>query len=69
MAPQWFIRLLDYKDEFLKRSEQLQWYPDYMKVRLDDWVNGLKYDWNIYSDSWRTFSDLVLQRLWHSRGS
>ena len=47
MAPQWFIRLLDYKDEFLKRSEQLQWYPDYMKVRLDDWINGLKYDWNI----------------------
>ncbi len=47
MAPQWFIRLLDFKDAFLKRSAELQWYPDYMKVRLDDWVNGLKYDWNI----------------------
>ena len=47
MAPQWFIRLLDHKDEFLKRSGQLQWYPDYMKVQLDDWVNSLKYDWNI----------------------
>ncbi|MBT5497802.1 MAG: class I tRNA ligase family protein, partial [Alphaproteobacteria bacterium] len=47
MAPQWFIRLLEYKDEFLKRSEQLNWFPDHMKVRLDDWVNGLKYDWNI----------------------
>ncbi len=47
MAPQWFIRVLDYKDEFLKRSEQLNWFPEHMKVRLDDWVNGLKYDWNI----------------------
>lgn len=47
MAPQWFIRLLDRKDEFLRRSAELRWFPDYMKVRLDDWINGLKYDWNI----------------------
>lgn len=47
MVPQWFIRLLDYKEAFLKRSAELQWYPAHMKVRLDDWINGLKYDWNI----------------------
>jgi valyl-tRNA synthetase len=47
MVPQWFIRLLDHKEEFLKRSEELTWHPAHMKVRLDDWIKGLKYDWNI----------------------
>lgn len=47
MTPQWFIKMLDQKEEFLKRSDELGWFPDFMKVRLADWVNGLKYDWNI----------------------
>ncbi len=47
MAPQWFIRLLDNREKFLKRAEELEWHPDYMKVRLINWINGLKYDWNI----------------------
>ena len=47
MAPQWFIRVLDMKDELLARSAQLNWHPDWMKVRLDHWIEGLKYDWNI----------------------
>ena len=47
MSPQWFIRVLDFKDEFLRRGEELNWYPDHMKVRLEDWVNGLKWDWCI----------------------
>ena len=47
MAPQWFIRVLDMKDELLERSGQLNWHPPHMKVRLDHWIEGLKYDWNI----------------------
>ncbi|MBX2810239.1 MAG: valine--tRNA ligase [Myxococcales bacterium] len=47
MAPQWFIRVLDIKEELLMRSTELQWHPAEMKVRLDQWVSGLKYDWNI----------------------
>lgn len=47
MEPQWFINVLDHKDEFLKRAEELDWFPDWMKVRLDHWIDGLKYDWNI----------------------
>ena len=47
MAPQWFIKMLDLKAEFLKRSEELRWFPDWMKTRLDQWIEGLKYDWNI----------------------
>lgn len=44
---QWFIKYLDLKKEFLKRSDQLQWYPPYMKKRLDNWIKGLKWDWCI----------------------
>ena len=47
MAPQWFIRLLEFKDEFLRRSAELDWRPAHMKVRLDQWIEGLRYDWNI----------------------
>ena len=46
-SPQWFIRVLDFKDEFIKRGEQISWYPDFMKIRFDDWVAGLKWDWCI----------------------
>ena len=31
----------------MKRAEELNWFPDYMKVRLEHWIEGLKYDWNI----------------------
>ncbi len=47
MAPQWFIKLLDNKEKFLARAEELNWHPAHMKVRLINWINGLKYDWNV----------------------
>jgi valyl-tRNA synthetase len=46
-AQQWFVKYLDLKDEFVIKSEQSQWIPKYMKKRLDNWINGLKWDWNI----------------------
>jgi valyl-tRNA synthetase len=47
MVPQWFVRVLDLKDEMRQRSSELRWFPAWMKVRLDDWIEGLKFDWNI----------------------
>ena len=47
MRPHWFVRVLDLTDELLARSAELAWHPEYMKVRLDHWIEGLKYDWNI----------------------
>ncbi|MCA9773214.1 MAG: valine--tRNA ligase, partial [Myxococcales bacterium] len=46
-APQWFIRVLDFKKELLARGEELAWRPEMMKVRYRDWVDGLKWDWCI----------------------
>ncbi|MFL6206409.1 MAG: valine--tRNA ligase [Acidimicrobiales bacterium] len=43
---QWFIRYPD-KGEMLARGKELTWWPDFMRVRYEDWVNGLIGDWNI----------------------
>ncbi len=46
-TPQWFIKYLDLRQEFLKQSSKLHWYPKHMKSRLDNWIKGLKWDWCI----------------------
>ena len=46
-SKQWFIKYLDLKDEFIKLGNKMKWYPDYMKVRYDNWIRGLRWDWCI----------------------
>lgn len=46
-SPQWFIKVLDIKDDLRKRSGELSWYPEFMKIHLDNWIDGLKWDWCI----------------------
>ncbi len=43
---QWFIRYPPKKD-LLRRGEELRWHPEFMRVRYENWVNGLIGDWNI----------------------
>jgi valyl-tRNA synthetase len=44
---QWFIKVMDAKDEIIQKSNECNWHPEYMKVRLENWVNGLNQDWCI----------------------
>ncbi len=44
---QWFIRLLDKKKIFLNEANKINWFPEYMKKRYDNWVEGLEWDWSI----------------------
>jgi valyl-tRNA synthetase len=44
---QWFIELLSHKEEFLKRADEIEWKPAYMKARYIDWVTNLSWDWCI----------------------
>jgi valyl-tRNA synthetase len=44
---QWFIKTIDYRDEFIARGREIQWHPEYMRVRYDNWVQGLNGDWCI----------------------
>ncbi len=43
---QWFIRYPP-KDAMLARGSELRWHPQFMRVRYENWVNGLAGDWNI----------------------
>lgn len=47
---QWFIKILDKKEEFLNQGEKIKWYPEHMKKRYINWVDGLDWDWNISRD-------------------
>jgi valyl-tRNA synthetase len=42
---QWFVRTIKYQPDLLRLGEQLQWHPDYMRSRFENWVNGLNGDW------------------------
>lgn len=45
VTSQWFIKLLDLKSELLAQVNKANWNPGYMKVRLEHWIEGLKWDW------------------------
>lgn len=44
---QWFLNVLDFKSDVLNASDEINWYPEFMKVRLEEWVNSLSWDWVI----------------------
>src|SRR3989344_1147851 len=44
---QWYIKYLDLKDEFIKYGRKIKWYPEHMRARYENWIKGLKWDWNI----------------------
>ncbi len=46
-TPQWFIRITDKKEALLEKGKECKWYPEYMHIRLNQWIDGLKEDWCI----------------------
>jgi valyl-tRNA synthetase len=47
IRPQWFVAILQNADRFRARAAELEWIPPFMRRRLEDWIDGLKWDWNI----------------------
>jgi valyl-tRNA synthetase len=47
IRPQWFIAVRENADRFRARAAELEWIPAFMQRRLEDWIDGLKWDWNI----------------------
>jgi len=45
--PQWFLRTTSYKDAVLDHADEINWYPEHMKKRLEQWVTSLEWDWVI----------------------
>lgn len=45
VTTQWYIKYLDKKEYFWEKAQELNWYPDYMKHRLENWIKGLNWNW------------------------
>ena len=47
ISKQWYIKDLDIKDELIEFGNKIEWVPEHMKTRYNNWVTGLKWDWCI----------------------
>jgi valyl-tRNA synthetase len=47
IRPQWFVAVRENADRFRARAAELEFIPPFMRRRLEDWIDGLKWDWNI----------------------
>ena len=44
---QWFVKVLEKKDDLIRLGEQIRWHPPHMGKRYRNWVEGLEWDWCI----------------------
>ena len=44
---QWYIDIMNKKEELLVMGDKIKWYPKQMKNRYVNWVENLKWDWCI----------------------
>jgi valyl-tRNA synthetase len=47
ITDQWFIKILDQKQELLKKANECNWHPSFMVKRMEAWIEGLNWDWCI----------------------
>lgn len=44
---QWFVSIVDKKEDIKAKAAMCDWNPEFMKLRLNQWADGLKEDWCI----------------------
>jgi len=44
--PQWFLKISAIHSELLKENEKINWIPNYMKLRMKAWLDGIS-DWPV----------------------
>ncbi len=47
MLPQWFMKLLPYKQDLIAAADKINWFPAFMKTRYVNWVENISWDWCI----------------------
>ncbi len=44
---QWFVNVLGHKDALKAKAAECNWNPDWMRIRIEQWIDGLNWDWCI----------------------
>ena len=44
---QWFIDIMNHKEDFLKIGNEIKWHPSHMHNRYNEWVENIMWDWCI----------------------
>ncbi|MCZ6910318.1 MAG: class I tRNA ligase family protein, partial [Rickettsia endosymbiont of Ixodes persulcatus] len=44
---QWFVKTILHKEALFQRANELNWHPKNMKIRLENWINAISWDWCI----------------------
>lgn len=44
---QWYIDILNHREDLIAAGEKINWFPQNMKSRYDNWVQNLQWDWGI----------------------
>jgi valyl-tRNA synthetase len=44
---QWFVKILHKKSELIRQGKKINWKPEYMFKRYENWIKGLQWDWSI----------------------
>ena len=47
VTEQWYIEVLDKREEYLQAGREMAWFPEKMFTRYEHWVDGLQWDWLI----------------------
>jgi len=47
VTEQWYVEILDRKEEYLEAGREMDWYPEKMFTRYEHWIEGLQWDWCI----------------------
>jgi valyl-tRNA synthetase len=44
---QWFVKVVDKKEALTAKARECVWNPDWMRLRIEQWIDGLNQDWCI----------------------
>ena len=44
---QWFVRMLDKTDQMIEMGRKINWHPEFMRKRFENWTENLNVDWCI----------------------
>lgn len=47
VTSQWFVRVLEFKEQLLQAGARIRWVPGHMQARYQQWVENLGWDWCI----------------------